>query len=145
MAKKEITKLVKLQIAAGAASPSPPVGPALGQAGLNIMEFCKAFNDKTKDMEKGSPVPVIITVYKDKSFDFAVKFPPVSYSIKKAAGIKSGSKTPGKGGPAGQIKKSQIKAIAEQKMPDMNCHSLEAAMAMVEGQCRSMSVEVTEG
>ncbi|MDR2099011.1 MAG: 50S ribosomal protein L11 [Rickettsiales bacterium] len=142
---KEVVKLVKLQIAAGAASPSPPVGPALGQAGVNIMEFCKAFNDRTKDMEKGSPLPVVITVYRDKSFDFMVKLPPVSYLIKKNAGIKSGSKTPGKGDSAGRLKRSQVKAIAEMKMPDMNCHDLEAAARMVEGQCRSMSVEVTEG
>ncbi|MDR1009107.1 MAG: 50S ribosomal protein L11 [Rickettsiales bacterium] len=142
MAKKEITKLVKLQIAAGAASPSPPVGPALGQAGVNIMEFCKAFNDRTKDMEKGSPVPVIITVYKDKSFEFTAKHPPVSYLIKSAAGIKSGSKTPGKGDKAGKITRAQIRKIAEEKMVDMNCHTIESAMSQVEGQCRSMSVAV---
>ena len=144
MAKKEITKMVKLQIAAGAASPSPPVGPALGQAGVNIMEFCKAFNDRTKDFEKGAQCPVVITVYKDKSFEFAVKLPPVSFLIKKAAGIKEGSKTPGKGPVAGKIKRSQIKEIAEHKMLDMNCHSGEAEMSMVEGQCRSMSVEVVD-
>lgn len=144
MAKKEVVKLVKLQIAAGSANPSPPVGPALGQAGVNIMEFCKAFNDKTKDMEKGIPCPVIITVYKDKSFDFVVKMAPVSFLIKKAAGIKSGSKTPGKGPAVGKIKRSQIKEIAEQKMADMNCHTIEAAMSMVEGQCRTMSVEVSD-
>jgi len=142
---KEITKLVKLQIAAGAASPSPPVGPALGQAGLNIMEFCKAFNDRTSGMEKGLPIPVIITVYKDKSFVFVTKQPPVSYSIKAAAGVKSGSKTPGKGAAVGKITKSQVKAIAESKMADMNCNTLEAAMSMVEGQCKSMSIEVVEG
>ncbi|MCL2439883.1 MAG: 50S ribosomal protein L11 [Alphaproteobacteria bacterium] len=144
MAKKEIVKFVKLQIAAGAANPSPPVGPALGQAGVNIMEFCKAFNAKTADMEKGSPVPVIITVYKDKSFDFVVKRAPVSYSIKQAVGLKSGGATPGKA-KAGQIKKSQIKKIAEEKMPDMNCSTVEAAMQMVAGQARSMGIEVVEG
>jgi large subunit ribosomal protein L11 len=137
-------KLVKLQIAAGAANPSPPVGPALGQAGVNIMEFCKAFNERTKDMEKGIPCPVIITVYKDKSFDFVVKMAPVSFLIKKAAGIKSGSKTPGKGPAAGTIKRSQIKEIAESKMADMNCHTLEAAMSMVEGQCKTMSVDLID-
>ena len=143
--KKEIAKYVKLQIAAGSANPSPPVGPALGQAGVNIMEFCKAFNAKTADMEKGIPCPVIITVYKDKSFDFIVKLPPVSFMIKKAAGLKSGGKTPGKGTFVGKITKSKIREIAEGKMKDMNCYTVDAAMAMVEGQCKSMSVEVVEG
>ena len=143
--KKEIAKYVKLQIAAGSANPSPPVGPALGQAGVNIMEFCKAFNDKTADLEKGVPCPVIITVYKDKSFDFIVKLPPVSFMIKKAAGIKSGSKTPGQGPSVGKLTKSQVKEIAEKKMKDMNCHTTEAAMSMVEGQCKTMSVDVVEG
>jgi large subunit ribosomal protein L11 len=142
---KEINKIVKLQIAAGAASPSPPVGPALGQAGVNIMEFCKAFNDKTKDMEKGAPLPVIIQVYKDKSFDFAVKHPPVSYLLKSAAGIKSGSKTPGKGDKAGKVLRSAIKKIAEEKMDDMNCRTIESAISQVEGQARSMWLEVAEG
>lgn len=145
MAKKEIAKYVKLQIAAGSANPSPPVGPALGQAGVNIMEFCKAFNAKTADMEKGIPCPVVITVYKDKSFDFVVKLPPVSYLIKKAAGIKSGSKTPGKGAAVGKLTKSKIREIAEGKMKDMNCYTVEAAMSIVEGQCKTMSVEVVEG
>ncbi len=143
--KKEVAKYVKLQIAAGSANPSPPVGPALGQAGVNIMEFCKAFNAKTADMEKGIPCPVIISVYKDKSFDFIVKLPPVSYMIKKAAGVKAGGQTPGKGAFVGKLKKSQIKEIAEGKMKDMNCHTIEAAMSMVEGQCKTMSIEVVEG
>ena len=143
--KKEIAKYVKLQIGAANASPSPPVGPALGQAGVNIMEFCKAFNAKTADLEKGNPCPVIITVYKDKSFDFVVKLPPVSFLIKKTAGIKSGSKTPGKGAAAGKLTKSQVRAIAESKMKDLNCYDVEAAMTMVAGQCKSMSVEVVEG
>ena len=143
--KKEIAKYVKLQIGAGNASPSPPVGPALGQAGVNIMEFCKAFNAKTADLEKGNPCPVIITVYKDKSFDFVVKLPPVSFLIKKTAGIKSGSKTPGKGAVVGKLTKSQIKQIAESKMKDLNCYDVDAAMTMVIGQCKSMSVEVVEG
>ena len=143
--KKEVAKYVKLQIAAGSANPSPPVGPALGQAGVNIMEFCKAFNDKTSDLEKGIPCPVIISVYKDKSFDFVVKLPPVSFMIKKTAGIKSGSKTPGQGPAVGKLTKSQVKEIAEKKMKDMNCHTIEAAMSMVEGQCKTMSVEVVEG
>ncbi len=143
--KKEVAKYVKLQIAAGSANPSPPVGPALGQAGVNIMEFCKAFNAKTADMEKGIPCPVIITVYKDKSFDFIVKLPPVSFMIKKAAGLKSGGKTPGKGTFVGKITRSKIREIAEGKMKDMNCYTVDAAMTMVEGQCKSMSVEVVEG
>ena len=143
--KKEIAKYVKLQIGAGNASPSPPVGPALGQAGVNIMEFCKAFNAKTADLEKGNPCPVIITVYKDKSFDFIVKLPPVSFLIKKAAGIKSGGKTAGKGAFVGKLTKSQIRQIAESKMKDLNCYDVDAAMSMVEGQCKSMSVEVVEG
>ena len=143
--KKEIAKYVKLQINAGSANPSPPVGPALGQAGVNIMEFCKAFNAKTADMEKGIPCPVIITVYKDKSFDFVVKLPPVSFLIKKNAGIKSGSQAPGKGPAVGKLTKSKIREIAEGKMKDMNCHTVEAAMSMIEGQCKSMNVEVVEG
>jgi len=133
--KKEIAKYVKLQINAGSANPSPPVGPALGQA----------FNAKTADMEKGIPCPVIITVYKDKSFDFVVKLPPVSFLIKKNAGIKSGSQTPGKGPAVGKLTKSKIREIAEGKMKDMNCHTVEAAMSMIEGQCKSMNVEVVEG
>lgn len=145
MAKKEIIKVVKLQIAAGAASPSPPVGPALGQAGVNIMEFCKAFNEKTASLEKGSPIPVVISVYKDKSFDFTTKLPPVSYLVKKAAGITSGSKTPGKGAAAGKIKRSQVRELAELKMPDLNCSDIKAAMSMIEGAARSMAVEVVEG
>ena len=143
--KKEIAKYVKLQIAAGSANPSPPVGPALGQAGVNIMDFCKAFNAKTAEMDKSIPCPVIITVYKDKSFDFVVKLPPVSFLIKKTAGIKSGSQTPGKGPAVGKLTKSQVREIAEGKMKDMNCHTIEAAMSMVEGQCKTMSVEVVEG
>jgi len=145
MAKKEITKLVKLQIAAGSASPSPPVGPALGQAGVNIMEFCKAFNDRTKDLEKGAPIPVVITVYKDKSFDFITKLPSVSFLIKKAAGVKSGSKTPGKGASAGKVKRSELRKVAELKMPDMNTTDVEAALRMLEGSARSMFIEVVEG
>lgn len=145
MAKKEVVKFVKLQIPAGAANPSPPVGPALGQAGVNIMEFCKAFNEKTKDLEKNVPCPVVISVYRDKSFDFIVKLPPVSYLIKKAAGVKSGGKTPGKEEAVGKLTKSQVRSIAEGKMPDMNCHTIEAAMAMVEGQCKTMSIDVVEG
>ena len=141
---KEVAGLIKLQIKGGAANPSPPVGPALGAKGVNIMEFCKQFNARTQDMA-GKITPVIITVYKDKSFDFVVKLPPVSFLIKKTAGIKSGSQTPGKGPAVGKLTKSQVREIAEGKMKDMNCHTIEAAMSMVEGQCKTMSVEVVEG
>src|SRR5574344_2304808 len=117
--KKKILGLIKLQIPAGKANPSPPVGPALGQKGLNIMEFCKAFNDETKKLEAGVPVPVIITAFEDKSFTFICKLPPVAYSIKKAANVQKASKEPGKS-VAGQISMAQVKEIAEAKMPDLN-------------------------
>ena len=141
--KKKILGLIKLQIPAGKANPSPPVGPALGQKGLNIMEFCKAFNAATQKMEPGIPVPVVITAYEDKSFTFITKLPPVSYYIKKAAGVKSASKTPGKE-VAGKITMAQVKEIAEAKMPDLNCSTVEAAMNMVKGQAVSMGIQVTE-
>ena len=144
MAKKEVVKIVKLQVPAGAANPSPPVGPALGQAGVNIMDFCKQFNDKTKDVEKNSPIPVIISVYKDKSFSFVTKLPPVSYLIKKSSGLKSGSKEPDKS-VAGKIKLSQVKEIAKIKMPDLNCYDVDMAANIVKGQCRSMGIDVVEG
>lgn len=140
---KKIIGFIKLQIEAGKANPSPPVGPALGQRGLNIMEFCKAFNAKTQKEEPGSPIPVIITAYADRTFSFVTKLPPVSYLIKKAAGLKSASKEPGRS-KAGKITKAQIKEIAEKKMPDMNCHTVESAMEMVAGQARSMGIEVVE-
>ena len=139
--KKEILGLIKLQIPAGKANPSPPVGPALGQKGLNIMEFCKAFNAETQKIEAGTPIPVIITAYKDKSFTFITKLPPVSYYIKTAAKVKSGSKEPSKV-VAGKITKAQVKEIAQTKMPDLNCSTVEAAMLMVEGQARSMGIQV---
>jgi large subunit ribosomal protein L11 len=139
---KKITGYVKLQVPAGAANPSPPIGPALGQRGLNIMEFCKAFNARTAQMEKGTPIPVIITAYQDRSFTFEMKQPPVSYFLKKAAGIASGSKTPGKGATAGQVTRTQLQEIAEKKMADLNCDSIEAAVAMIEGSARSMGLEV---
>lgn len=139
---KKITGYVKLQVPAGAANPSPPIGPALGQRGLNIMEFCKAFNAKTSQMEKGMPIPVIITAYQDRSFTFEMKQPPVSYFLKKAAGLTSGSKTPGRGGSAGKVSKAQIKEIAEKKMADLNCDSVESAMAMIQGSARSMGLDV---
>jgi large subunit ribosomal protein L11 len=132
-----------LQVPAGAANPSPPIGPALGQRGLNIMEFCKAFNAQTQKMEKGIPIPVIITTYQDRSFTFEMKTPPVSYFLKKAAKLESGSKTPGRE-PVGQVSKKQVREIAEQKMKDLNCDTVEAAMKMIEGSARSMGLAVTE-
>ena len=140
---KKITGYVKLQVPAGAANPSPPIGPALGQRGLNIMEFCKAFNAQTQQMEKGSPIPVVITVYADRSFTFEMKTPPVSFFLKKAANLQSGSKTPGRD-PVGAVSKAQVKEIAERKMKDLNCDTIEAAMRMVEGSARSMGIEVGE-
>jgi large subunit ribosomal protein L11 len=140
---KKITGYVKLQVPAGSANPSPPIGPALGQRGLNIMEFCKAFNAQTQQMEKGAPIPVVITVYQDRSFTFEMKTPPMSFFLKKAAKIQSGSKTPGRGS-VGSVTRSQVKEIAEQKMKDLNCQTVEAAMKMVEGSARSMGLEVRE-
>jgi large subunit ribosomal protein L11 len=145
---KKITGYVKLQVPAGAANPSPPIGPALGQRGLNIMEFCKAFNARTAQMDKGTPIPVIITAYQDRSFTFEMKQPPVSFWLKKAAGLKigkkpaSGSKTPGKGAAAGRVTEAQIREIAERKMPDLNCDSLDSAVAMIRGSARAMGLEV---
>ncbi|WP_332690409.1 50S ribosomal protein L11 [Bosea sp. (in: a-proteobacteria)] len=139
---KKITGYVKLQVPAGAANPSPPIGPALGQRGLNIMEFCKAFNAKTAQMEKGMPIPVIITAYQDRSFTFEMKQPPVSYWLKKAAGLTAGSKTPGKGANAGKVTAAQVKEIAEKKMADLNCSDVDAAMSMIRGSARSMGLEV---
>src|SRR5215211_6745680 len=138
---KKITGYIKLQVPAGAANPSPPIGPALGQRGLNIMEFCKQFNAQTQKMEKGSPIPVVITVYQDRSFTFEMRTPPVSYFIKKAAKLESGSKTPGRDR-AGTVTKAQVREIAQQKMKDLNCDTIEAAMRMVEGSARSMGIEV---
>ncbi|MEE1658120.1 50S ribosomal protein L11 [Microvirga sp. CF3062] len=139
---KKISGYVKLQVPAGAANPSPPIGPALGQRGLNIMEFCKAFNAKTAQMEKGTPIPVIITAYQDRSFTFEMKQPPVSYWLKKAAKIDKGSQTPGKGANVGRVTRDQIREIAEKKMVDLNCDTVESAMAMIEGSARSMGMEV---
>jgi large subunit ribosomal protein L11 len=140
---KKITGYIKLQVPAGSANPSPPIGPALGQRGLAIMEFCKQFNAQTQNMEKGSPIPVVITVFADRSFTFEMRTPPVSYFIKKAAKVESGSKTPGRD-PVGSVTKEQVKEIAERKMKDLNCDTLDAAMRMVEGSARSMGVEVRE-
>jgi large subunit ribosomal protein L11 len=139
---KKVAGQLKLQVKAGSANPSPPIGPALGQRGVNIMEFCKAFNAATQELEKGMPIPVVITYYQDKSFTFIMKQPPVSYFIKKEAKIQSGSKTPGKGAVAGKLTKAQVKAIAEAKMKDLNAANIEGAMAMIEGSARAMGLEV---
>ena len=138
---KKVTGFLKLQVPAGAANPSPPIGPALGQRGLNIMEFCKAFNAQTSKMEKGIPIPVIITTYQDRSFTFEMKTPPVSYFLKKAAKLESGSKTPGRE-MVGEVTKKQLREIAEHKMKDLNCDTIEAAMKMIEGSARSMGLRV---
>ncbi|MDA7824298.1 50S ribosomal protein L11 [Candidatus Pelagibacter sp.] len=139
---KEISGFIKLQIKGGQANPAPPVGPALGQRGVNIMEFCKAFNDKTKSMA-GKPVPVEITVYKDKKFDFKIKSPPASYFIKEAVKLKGGSKEPGRNIVA-SISKKQLEDIATQKMNDLNAHDLEEAIKIIAGSARSMGIEVKE-
>jgi large subunit ribosomal protein L11 len=139
---KKVTGYLKLQVPAGAANPAPPIGPALGQRGLNIMEFCKAFNAKTGQMEKGMPVPVTITIYADRSFTFEMKSAPVSYFLKKAAKVQSGSKTPGISA-VGSVTRAQIKEIAEKKMVDLNCETVDAAASMIEGSARSMGLTVT--
>ncbi len=140
MAKKVVGTL-KLQVPAGNAKPSPPVGPALGQRGINIMEFCKAFNAKTADMEAGAPTPVIISYYQDKSFTMDIKTPPASYYLKKAAKLQSGSKTPGRAS-AGSVTVAQVKEIAEAKMVDLNANDVEGAMQIILGSARSMGIEV---
>lgn len=138
---KKVTGYLKLQVPAGAANPSPPIGPALGQRGLNIMEFCKAFNAQTQQMEKGSPIPVVITIYADRSFTFEMRTPPVSFFLKKAAGIQSGAKATGRDH-VGVITQAQVREIAEKKMKDFNTDNIEAAMRMVEGSARSMGLDV---
>jgi large subunit ribosomal protein L11 len=138
---KKIVGYVKLQVPAGSATPSPPIGPALGQRGLNIMEFCKAFNAATQEMEKGSPIPVVITAYADKSFTFEMKQPPVTYFIKKAVNLKSGSKLPGKES-AGTITVAQLRDIAQKKMKDLNADDIDAAVSMIAGSARSMGIQV---
>ncbi|MEQ3748120.1 MAG: 50S ribosomal protein L11 [Celeribacter sp.] len=138
---KKIAGKMKLQVKAGQANPSPPVGPALGQRGINIMEFCKAFNAKTQDMEPGAPCPTVITYYQDKSFTMDIKTPPASYYLKKAAKLKSGATTPGRA-PVGSVTKAQVKEIAEAKMKDLNATDVEAAMQIILGSARSMGVEV---
>jgi large subunit ribosomal protein L11 len=141
---KKITGYIKLQVPAGAANPSPPIGPALGQRGVNIMEFCKAFNAATQELEKSTPIPTVITVYADRSFSFETKTPPASFLLKKAAGLKSGSKEPGKA-VAGRIKRSQLEEIATVKMKDLNANDLAAATKIIEGSARAMGLEVVEG
>ena len=138
---KKIEGYLKLQVPAGTASPSPPIGPALGQRGLNIMEFCKAFNAASQEIEKGAPVPVTITIYQDKSFTFKMKTPPASYLLKKAANLKSGSNEPGRS-IAGSVTKDQVKEIAEVKMKDLNANTIDQAMLIIEGSARSMGLEV---
>ena len=138
---KKIVGYVKLQVPAASATPSPPIGPALGQRGLNIMEFCKAFNAATQEMEKGSPIPVVITAYADKSFTFEMKQPPVTYFIKKAVNLKSGSKLPGKES-AGTITVAQLRDIAQKKMKDLNADDVDTAMTMIAGSARSMGIQV---
>ena len=141
---KKIEGYIKLQVPAGVANPSPPIGPALGQRGVNIMEFCKAFNAATQDLEKSMPIPTIITVYADRSFTFVTKTPPASFLIKKAAKLKSGSKEPGKVS-AGKIARSELTKIAEMKMKDLNANDLEQATKIIEGSARSMGIEVVGG
>ena len=138
---KKVMGMLKLQVPAGDAKPSPPVGPALGQRGINIMEFCKAFNAKTADMEKGAPCPTVITYYQDKSFTFEIKTPPASYYLKKAAKLSSGSKKPGKE-TAGSVTVAQVREIAEAKLKDLNANSVEGAMQIILGSARSMGIEV---
>jgi large subunit ribosomal protein L11 len=141
---KKIEGYIKLQVAAGAANPSPPIGPALGQRGVNIMEFCKQFNAATQELEKGMPIPTVITVYADRSFSFVTKTPPASFLIKKAANLKSGSKEPGKVS-AGTIKRSQLAEIAQTKMADLNANDIDQATKIIEGSARSMGLQVVEG
>jgi len=141
---KKIEGYIKLQVPAGSATPSPPIGPALGQRGVNIMEFCKAFNAATQDLEKSMPIPTIITVYADRSFTFVTKTPPATFLIKKALGLKSGSKEPGKVS-AGTIKRSQLAEIAQTKMADLNANDIDAATKIIEGSARAMGLQVVEG
>lgn len=140
---KKVRAIVKLQVPAGSANPSPPIGPALGQAGLNIMEFCKAFNAQTQQMEQGMPIPVVITAYQDSSFDFITKTPPASFFLKKAAKVKKGSGLTGRE-TVGTVTMAQCREIAEQKMKDLNANDLEAGAIMIAGTARSMGLEVVE-
>ena len=147
---KKVTGYIKLQVPAGAANPSPPIGPALGQRGLNIMEFCKSFNAATQGMEQGMPIPVVITAFGDKSFTFTMKTPPASFLLKRAAGLKTtkkpggGSKEPGRGSTVGKVTMKQVREIAEQKLKDMNARDVEAASRIIAGSARSMGLEVVK-
>jgi large subunit ribosomal protein L11 len=138
---KKVTGYIKLQVPAGSANPSPPIGPALGQRGLNIMEFCKNFNARTQEQEKGMPIPVTITVFSDKSFTFEMRTPPASYYLKKAAKLESGSKAPGRD-VAGSVTMAQVREIAKAKMKDLNANDIEAAAKLIAGSARSMGIEV---
>ena len=141
---KKILGYIKLEVPAGAATPSPPIGPALGQRGVNIMGFCKEFNARTGDMEKGTPLPTVITVYQDKSFTFVTKTPPASFLLKKAVGIKSVSGTTGRD-TVGQVTRQQLRDIAQVKMKDLNANDVEAAARIIEGSARAMGLSVVEG
>ena len=140
---KKVTGYIKLQVPAGKANPSPPIGPALGQRGLNIMEFCKAFNAATQGMEPGMPIPVVITAYADRTFTFVTKTPPASYFLRRAAGLEKGGATPGRSS-SGRVTIAQVREIAEAKMQDLNANDIDAAMRMVMGSARSMGLEVVE-
>jgi len=140
---KKVIGYIKLQVPAGKANPSPPIGPALGQRGLNIMEFCKAFNAQTQQLEAGMPIPVVITAYSDRTFTFVTKTPPVTYFLKKAAGIQKGTTTPGKA-TVGQVTMAQIREIAEKKMVDLNAVDIDGAASMIVGSARSMGLKVVE-
>jgi large subunit ribosomal protein L11 len=142
---KKIVGYIKLQIPAGKANPSPPVGPALGQRGLNIMQFCKEFNAQTQGMEVGMPIPVVITAFGDRTFTFIMKTPPNTYFLKKAAGISKGTTTPGKGNPVGKVTMDQLREIAATKMKDMNANDVDGAVRMLAGSARSMGLTVVEG
>jgi large subunit ribosomal protein L11 len=141
---KKVVGIVKLQVPAGKANPSPPIGPALGQRGLNIMEFCKAFNAATQNLEPGMPIPVVITAFADRSFTFVTKSPPNTYFLKKAAGIEKGSQTTGKGSSVGRVTMAQIREIAEKKMVDLNAKDIDGACRMLIGSARSMGLDVVE-
>ncbi len=141
---KKIVGYIKLQVPAGKANPSPPIGPALGQRGLNIMEFCKAFNAQTQSYEPGTPLPVIITAFGDRTFSFIIKLPPVTYYLKQAAGITKGTKATGRDAPVGQVTMQQVREIASKKMKDLNANDVDAASMMIIGSARSMGLEVVQ-
>ena len=141
---KKVVGIIKLHVPAGKANPSPPIGPALGQRGLNIMEFCKAFNAATQNLDPGMPIPVVITAFGDRSFTFVTKSPPNSYFLKKAAGVEKGSQTTGKGSAVGRVTMTQIREIAEQKMQDLNAKDIDGACRMLIGSARSMGLDIVE-